>query len=98
MEQRLTQSKDLGEIMVIAHAAVAAEAGATVTVLIDDGKGADIASSEIVRLERLRASGQAVGSIKLASTFDCAATCSWRPTHPRQGNDACHLCPPALPR
>ncbi|HEY2701250.1 MAG TPA: hypothetical protein VGJ45_37730 [Pseudonocardiaceae bacterium] len=69
MEQRLTQSKDLGEIVVIAHAAVAAEAGATVTVLIDDGKGADIASSEIVRLERLRASGQAVGSIKLASTL-----------------------------
>jgi hypothetical protein len=54
--------------MVIAHAVVAAESGETVTVLIDDGSGAQIATSEINRLERLRTSGRAVESIRLAST------------------------------
>ena len=43
IEQRIKQSKDLGEIMVIAHAVVAAEAGEIVSVLIDDGAGARIA-------------------------------------------------------
>jgi hypothetical protein len=65
--------QDLGEIMVIAHAVVAAEAGATVTVLIDDGQGARTATSEIGRLQRLRSSGHAVGSIKLASTLTVLA-------------------------
>lgn len=69
MEERVKRPKDLGEIMVIAHAVVAAEAGATVTVLIDDGNGARIASSEIRRLQRLDADGRAVGSIRLASTL-----------------------------
>lgn len=42
MEERLKHPKDLGETMVIAHAVVAAEAGETVTVLIDDGaRGTD---------------------------------------------------------
>lgn len=36
--QRLAQPKDLGEFMVVTHAVVAAEAGTTVTVLIDDVK------------------------------------------------------------
>lgn len=40
MDVRLKQPKDLGETMVIAHAVVAAEAGADVIVLIDDGRGA----------------------------------------------------------
>ncbi len=44
MEERLKYPKDLGETMVIAHAVVAAEAGKTVTVLIDDGPGARIAT------------------------------------------------------
>jgi hypothetical protein len=61
--------KDLGETMVIAHAVVAAEAGETVTVLIDDGPGTRTATSEINRLKRLHASGHAVGSIRLASTL-----------------------------
>jgi hypothetical protein len=69
MEERLKHPKDLGETMVIAHAVVAAEAGETVTVLIDDGPGARIATSEISRLQRLRSNGRAVGSIRLASTL-----------------------------
>jgi hypothetical protein len=69
MERRLRDSKDLGETMVIAHAVVAAEAGEIVTILIDDGPGARLAASEIRRLARLQASGQAVGSISLVSTL-----------------------------
>lgn len=69
MEHRLQHPKDLGETMVIAHSVVAAEAGETVTVLIDDGPGARLATSEIHRLQRLRASDPAVGSVRLASTL-----------------------------
>jgi hypothetical protein len=69
MQERLRHPKDLGEIMVIAHAVVAAQAGDTVTVLIDDGSGARIATSEISRLQRLRSQGHAVGSIRLVSTL-----------------------------
>lgn len=68
MKQRVKHPKDLGETMVIAHAVVAAEAGQTVTILIDDGPGAHTATAEISRLERLRACGRTVGSIKLVST------------------------------
>jgi|SRR6185437_16661775 len=53
MDERRRHPKDLGEIMVIAHAVVAAEPGHSVTILIDDGPGATIASSEISRLRRL---------------------------------------------
>lgn len=69
MRQRLEQSKDLGETMVIAHAVVAAEAGESVTILIDDGPGVRIATLEIGRLERLRAVGSVAGSIRLVSTL-----------------------------
>lgn len=69
MNQRMSHPKDLGEIMVIAHAVVAAEAGETVTVLIDDGLGAQIASLEIRRLARIQIKGGPVGSIKLVSTL-----------------------------
>ncbi|MFW5415287.1 hypothetical protein J0910_01270 [Nocardiopsis sp. CNT-189] len=68
MAERLKRPKDLGEIMVIAHAVVAAETGEEVTVLIDDGQGARTATSEIRRLERLRRSGRPVGAITLVST------------------------------
>lgn len=68
MDERLKQFKDLGETMVIAHAVVAAEAGADVVVLIDDGGGARTATREIRRLHRMRDAGGAVGSITLAST------------------------------
>ena len=68
MEQRLTQSKDLGEVMVIAHAVIAAEAGASVTVLIDDGQGARIATAEMNRLDRLRIRDPNIGAITLVTT------------------------------
>ncbi|HEY1916157.1 MAG TPA: hypothetical protein VGH27_11350 [Streptosporangiaceae bacterium] len=69
MGQRKGQPKDLGETMVIAHAVVAAESGQSVTILMDDGLGAKIATSEIGRLRRLGSSGRPVGSITLASTL-----------------------------
>ena len=69
MNERLGQSKDLGETMVTAHAVVAAEAGAHVFVLIDDGSGARTAALEGRRLDRLRAGGRSVGSIRLISTL-----------------------------
>jgi hypothetical protein len=69
MNERRRQPKDLGETMVIAHAVVAAETGQSVTILMDDGPGATIATSEISRLRRLASSGQPVGSITLASTL-----------------------------
>ena len=69
MAERINHPKDLGEIMVIAHAVVTAESGHPAIVLIDDGPGAAIATSEIRRLQRLASSGRAVGSITLASTL-----------------------------
>jgi hypothetical protein len=69
MPERLKRSKDLGETMVIAHAVVAAERGAEVIVLIDDGLGAETAAREIRRLERLGSGTGTVGSIRLASTL-----------------------------
>ena len=69
MDQRRRQPKDLGETMVIPHAVVAAESGQPVTILMDDGPGAAIATSEIRRLQRLGSSGHPVGSITLASTL-----------------------------
>ena len=69
IHKRKMQPKDLGEIMVVAHAVVAAESGQAMTVLIDDGQGARIATSEMSRLDRLRSSGRPVGSIRLASTL-----------------------------
>ncbi len=41
LTERRQDRKDLGETMVIAHAVVAAEEGETVTVLIDEGPGAE---------------------------------------------------------
>lgn len=67
--ERLKQAKDLGETMVVAHAVVLAEAGAVVTVVIDDGAGARIATSEQRRLERRRVQGQQVGSLILVNTL-----------------------------
>ena len=51
--ERRRQAKDLGELMVVAHAVVAAEQGHHVTVMIDDGDGRRIATAERRRLERL---------------------------------------------
>lgn len=67
--ERLRTSRDLGETLVIAHAAVAAEAGADVIVLIDDGGGRRAAAAEARRLDRLRSQGADVGSIRLIGTL-----------------------------
>lgn len=67
--ERLQHSKDLGETMVIAHAAVAAQAGYEVIVLIDDGPGARVAEAESNRLRLLRDGGAPVGALRLASTL-----------------------------
>lgn len=69
IQERLKHPKDLGETMVIAHAVVAAEAGDDTTVLIDDGSGARIATAEISRLRRRKASGHAVGTVRLVNTM-----------------------------
>jgi hypothetical protein len=69
MAERLRHSKDLGELMVVAHAVVAAEAGESVIVLIDDGPGAKTATAEIRRLDRLRSGGCPTGVITLISTL-----------------------------
>lgn len=66
--RRMHSSKDLGETMVIAHAAVTAEAGEDVVILIDDGDGVDRAAKEAKRLQRLRNMGRSVGSIQLIHT------------------------------
>lgn len=68
MAERVRQGRDLGEVMVIAHAVVAAEAGHTVTIPIDDGVGTQLATTEVRRLDRLRAGGRAVGAIRLIGT------------------------------
>lgn len=67
--ERLRRPQDLGETMVVAHAAVAGEAGENVIILIDDGEGSRIAASEARRLGRMRASGSPVGTIRLVSTL-----------------------------
>jgi hypothetical protein len=61
MAQRQRQAKDLGELMVVAHAVVAAQAGTQVVVLIDDGDGARLARQESQRLSRLQMQGKPVG-------------------------------------
>lgn len=67
--QRLRSPKGLGEMMVVAHAVVAAESGETMTVLIDDGGGRRLAAVEAKRLDRLRGAGRPVGQIRLISTM-----------------------------
>ena len=69
MADQKKEKKDLGETTVVAHTVVAAEAGAEVAVLIDEGAGSLVASSEKRRLDRLRAQGCSVGSISLVSTL-----------------------------
>jgi hypothetical protein len=69
MADRIKEKRDLGETMVVAHAVVAAEEGAAVIVLMDEGAGSLVATSETRRLDRLRAQGRSVGSISLVSTL-----------------------------
>ena len=67
-DERKRSAKDLGETMVVAHAAVKAEAGQSVIVIIDDGQGALLAQAEKNRLNRLRVRGQTVGTITITNT------------------------------
>ena len=68
LPQRLQQGKDLGELMVIAHAVVQAEHGRHVIVLIDDGDGQRLAALETARLDRLRPSRPNLGTLSLTHT------------------------------
>jgi hypothetical protein len=85
MPERLRIRRNLGELMVVAHAVVAAEAGKDVTVLIDDGDGARMAMVEIRRLERLSAQGRPVGSVTLASTLTVLQRAAGGPYVPDKG-------------
>jgi hypothetical protein len=53
MSQRIRQGKDLGELMVIAHAAVLADAGHDVVILIQERDGTALARQEAGRFARL---------------------------------------------
>lgn len=69
MSQRRQNRKDLGEIMVIAHAVVAAETGENVTVLIDDQWGRTTATYEANHLLRLQQAGRPVGRLNIITTL-----------------------------
>ena len=57
IRERLALGKHLGETMVVAHAALLAESGSDVIVLIDDRGGQKLASIEARRLDRVRLGG-----------------------------------------
>jgi hypothetical protein len=69
MRERMKQRRDLGETMVIAHAVVAAQAGADVWILIDEVRGSRVAAAEKRRLERRREEGEAAGSLHIINTL-----------------------------
>lgn len=69
IEQRRRSQKDLGEIMVIAHAVVAVERGDDVIVLIDDEGGRRIAANQQRRIQRFQAMSSGVGRLDLISTL-----------------------------
>lgn len=81
-QQRFRSDKDLGELMVIAHAAVAAQQGQDTTILIDDSDGRSFAVQEQRRLQRIRESGVNVGSISLISTITVLTKTAGRPDLP----------------
>lgn len=68
LAERKMIAKDLGETLVVAHAAVLAEAGHDVTVLIDDTGGARMATSESRRLVRMKPKNPTFGTISLVNT------------------------------
>lgn len=68
MADRMTDGRDLGELMVIAHAVVIAEGGTDTFVFIEDGGGAGIARRQSSLLERRRKAGEPVGALKLINT------------------------------
>jgi len=58
MSERMRQQKDLGELLVIAHAAVRAEAGDDVAVLIQERNGTTMAHNEARRIKNLGGTGR----------------------------------------
>ena len=58
MSERMRQQKDLGELLVIAHAAVRAEAGEDIAVLIQERNGTAMAHNEARRIEKLGGIGR----------------------------------------
>lgn len=58
MSERMRQQQDLGELLVIAHAAVRADAGEDVAVLIQERNGTAMAYNEIRRINKLGGSGR----------------------------------------
>ena len=67
-QKRVRRLKDLGEIMVIAHAVILVEGGTDVVIVIDDGDGARLADAEAQRLERIRERDPMVGTLSLVRT------------------------------
>lgn len=68
-QDRVRTPKDLGETMAIAHAAVLADQGTDVIVLMDDSGGRNLVAQEQRRLKRLREAGRTVGQLHLISTI-----------------------------
>ncbi|HEX6316617.1 MAG TPA: hypothetical protein VFZ73_17215 [Gemmatimonadaceae bacterium] len=58
MSERMRQQQDLGELLVIAHAAVRAEAGGDVAVLIQERDGTAMAHNEARRISHLEGTGR----------------------------------------
>jgi hypothetical protein len=69
LRERLALGKDLGETMVVAHAALLAESGSDVIVLIDDRGGQRMASMEARRLDRVRLGGTPAGHLQIITTL-----------------------------
>lgn len=68
--QRQRQARDLGEVMVITHAVSLAYAGHDVVIIMDDGAGRALASTQIARLDIMRTAGERVGEVALYGTVD----------------------------
>ena len=83
--ERRRQAKDLGELMVVAHAVVVAEQGHHVTVMIDAGDGRRSATAAKRRLERLTVQGRQVGSIGLIGTISVLAKAAGSAQLPDRG-------------
>lgn len=69
VSDRMKNGKDLGELMVVAHAAVQAEQGRDITVLIDDQGGQRLAAHESRRLDRRRIYAPNTGHLHLITTL-----------------------------
>lgn len=98
MEQRMKHPKDLGETMVIAHAVAAAEAGETVTVLIDDGPGGANGHRRNQPAPTTSCQRSRCWVDQTGEHADCPGARGRRAARPRQARDAHHLHPPARPR